>query len=351
MPVWYSSIIEEHMAVRKTAGLFDVSHMGRVVVSGHSASEFLSYLLPTNCAKIHDGRAFYSNMCNETGGIIDDVIVNKFSSKEYLIVINAGNREKDLTWLHDASGDFDVKLEDISENTALLALQGPFSISLLQNLTETNLSDLRRFSFVASKIIGAKCLISRTGYTGEDGFELTIYDVTNKDNELAMQIWKELLELGREKGVLPCGLGARDSLRLEAGMCLYGHDIDETTTPIEASLENIVDLDGRNFIGRKVIESQVMQGVQRKRVAFSMLDSGIPRQGCDIIFSGNVAGKVTSGTFSPILKKGIGLAYVPPLISQITQKLAIQIRGTEKVGEIVTIPFYNTSEYGFKRKT
>ena len=351
MPLWYSGIVDEHMAVRNTAGLFDVSHMGRVSIRGHEASDFLESLLPTSCMKIRDGRAFYSNMCNESGGIIDDVIVNRFSSDEYLMVINAGNREKDLSWIRNISQDYDVSLDDISDITALFALQGPLASHILQKLTEASLSELKRFSFVSSNVNGTHCLISRTGYTGEDGFELTIYDTTNANNEKAANVWDQLLNHGRENGLLPCGLGARDSLRLEAGMCLYGQDIDETTSPIEASLEGIVDLNGRKFVGSEALQSQQKKGVSRKRVAFSLIDSGIPRHGYDVFFSDKPAGKVTSGTFSPLLKKGIGMAYVPTPISSIGHKLGIKIHQAEKIAEVVGIPFYDTSRYGYKRKT
>lgn len=351
LPLWYSGIVDEHMAVRNAAGLFDVSHMGRVSIRGHEASNFLELLLPTSCMKIRDGRAFYSNMCNENGGIIDDVIVNRFSSNEYLMVLNAGNREKDLAWIRKISKNYDVSLVDISDSTALFALQGPLSSHILQKLTETNLSELKRFSFVSGRINGASCLISRTGYTGEDGFELTIYDATNANNENAANVWNKLLNHDKGDGLLPCGLGARDSLRLEAGMCLYGQDIDETTSPIEASLEGIVDLDGRKFVGREVLESQKNHGVSRKRVAFSMIDSGIPRHGYEVILSDKPVGKVTSGTFSPLLKKGIGMAYIPTQISSIGHKLAIKIHQAEKIAEVSSIPFYDTSRYGYKRKT
>lgn len=350
MPLWYSGIVDEHMAVRNAAGLFDVSHMGRVLISGNAASDFLEFLLPTSCKRIRDGRAFYSNMCNEAGGIIDDVIVNRFSSTEFLMVVNAGNREKDLAWLQEISESYDVSLSDISHDTALIALQGPLSTSLLQKLTDSDLSELKRFSFLSSRVNGARCLISRTGYTGEDGFELTIYDTTNARNENAMNVWNTLLDLGKEKSVLPCGLGARDSLRLEAGMCLYGQDIDGTTTPVEASLEGIINLDGRKFIGSGVLEEQLKHGVVRKRIAFSMIDLGIPRHGYEVLFGGRHVGGVTSGTFSPLLKKGIGMAYVPATISSANEELVIKIRETEKGARIVRIPFYDTNRYGYRRK-
>lgn len=352
MPLWYTSIIDEHLAVRNSAGLFDVSHMGRVMISGAGATEFLNHLVPTNCSKIRDGRAFYTALCNENGGMKDDVIIDKYSDSKYLMVINAGNREKDLSWIKRMSMNFDVSVDDFSNNSALLAFQGPLAINILQTIADRNLSQLKRFSFFECKVQGEQCLISRTGYTGEDGAEITVLDTPVDQPKKALKIWEKLLELGKGLGVVPCGLGARDSLRLEAGMCLYGQDIDEGTTPIEASLESMVDLDaGRDFLGRSVIEEQVRNGPERKRVAFSMLDQGIPRHSFDIMFSGKRVGTVTSGTFSPLLKMGIGMAYVPSPLSSISQKLTINIRGVEKISEIVRVPFYDTGRYGYKRKT
>lgn len=351
MPLWYSSIIDEHMAVRNSAGLFDVSHMGRVRITGPAASSFLSHLLPTNCTKVLEGRAFYSTICNDAGGIVDDVIVNKISINEYYMVINASNRQKDLSWLQRKSEKYDVDLSDISNTTALVALQGPLSANLLQKIGLKDVSEIKRFSFKGAKLFDRDCLISRTGYTGEDGFELTLYDTTNSDHQTALNVWSDLLSMGKESGVLPCGLGARDSLRLEAGMCLYGQDIDETTTPVEAALESVVNLDEREFIGRKRIESQIKYGASKKRVAFSMLDMGIPRHGYNVMFSGKSVGTVTSGSFSPILKRGIGLAYLQTPISTLGQKIAVQIRSSEKPAEVVGIPFYDMKRYGYRRKT
>jgi len=349
MPLWYTSIIDEHMAVRNSAGLFDVSHMGRVSIIGKGASDFLSHLLPTNSSKIRDGRAFYSVMCNENGGIIDDVITNKSSESDYSMVINAGNREKDIAWLKRVAQDYEVSVEDYSDSSALIALQGPLACELLQDIADSKLSELKRFSFIQSLVDGERCQISRTGYTGEDGFEITLYDTPLNQPERALKVWTKILALGSGKGVLPCGLGARDSLRLEAGMCLYGQDIDEKTTPIEASLESIVNLDERKFIGRPVIEEQIKNGAARKRIAFSMRDAGIPRHGFDILFSGKVAGVVTSGTFSPVMKKGIGMAYVPSPISSLGQILTVKIRESERNSEVVPVPFYDTTKYGYKR--
>ncbi len=350
MPLWYTSIIDEHLAVRNSAGLFDVSHMGRVTISGTGATDFLNRMVPTNCTKIKEGRAFYTVLCNNNGGIIDDVITNKFTKSKYTMVINAGNRDKDISWIKSNSKSFDVTVEDFSDNSALIAFQGPLAMEILQRMVDQNLSDLKRFSFVECKVDGERCLVSRTGYTGEDGAEITIFDAPLDQPSRALKVWNALLESGRGSGVLPCGLGARDSLRLEAGMCLYGQDIDENTTPIEASLESVVNLsDEREFVGKSVIVDQIQNGISRKRVAFSMLDPGIPRHGHDVIFSGKKVGSVTSGTFSPLLKIGIGMAYLPVPISSMSQKLTIKIREAERISEVVPIPFYDISKYGYKR--
>ncbi|HXQ92418.1 MAG TPA: glycine cleavage system aminomethyltransferase GcvT [Nitrososphaerales archaeon] len=350
MPVWYKGIVEEHLAVRNAAGLFDVSHMGRVWITGPDATKFLGYLLPTNPTMVKDGRAFYSTICNPNGGIIDDVITNKFSEERYFMVVNAGNRGKDFSWLRSNSSEFQVALDDFSNQSALMAIQGPLARDILQKMVDIDLSTVRRFAFRECLVSNEKCLVSRTGYTGEDGFEITVFDTPVEDPERALKIWNEILRIGGDLGVLPCGLGARDSLRLEAGMCLYGQDIDDTTTPIEAALDGVLSRDERNFVGKEKINQQLIQGTERKRVAFSMIESGIPRHGYDLSFSGQRVGNVTSGTFSPILKKGIGMGYLKSPLSNIGQQIGIQIRESTKMSEVVYTPFYDTTRFGYKRK-
>ena len=305
--------------------------MGRVSITGTGATDFLNFMVPTNCSKVREGRAFYTVLCNNNGGIIDDVIANKFAKTKYTIVINAGNRDKDISWIKSNSKNFDVEVEDFSDNSALIAFQGPLAMGILQRIVGQPLSDLKRFSFIECNVDGERCLVSRTGYTGEDGAEITIFDSPLDQPSRAMKVWNALLEAGHGSGVLPCGLGARDSLRLEAGMCLYGQDIDENTTPVEAALESVVNLDNeREFVGKSVIVDQIQNGASRRRIAFSMLDPGIPRHGQDVMFSGKKVGMVTSGTFSPLLKVGIGMAYVPVPISSMTQKLAIKNQRSRK---------------------
>jgi len=350
MPIWYKGIVEEHLAVRNAAGLFDVSHMGRVWITGKDATKYLGHLIPSNPNQVKEGRAFYSTICNPAGGIIDDVITNKFSEERYLMVINAGNREKDLSWLGKNSSSLQVTLDDFSNQSALMALQGPRANEVLQNIVDIDLSTVRRFGFTECLVLGEKCLVSRTGYTGEDGYEITVFETPLENPERALKIWDGILEVGGDSGVLPCGLGARDTLRLEAGMCLYGQDIDDTTTPVEAALENVISLDDRDFVGKEKISEQLLHGIERRRVAFSMIESGIPRHGYDLTFSEQKVGSVTSGTFSPILKKGIGMGYLRFPLSNIGQRIGVLVRDSTKVSEVVSTPFYDPNRFGYKRK-
>ncbi|MDG6995762.1 MAG: glycine cleavage system aminomethyltransferase GcvT [Nitrososphaerota archaeon] len=351
MPLWYTSIIDEHMAVRNAAGLFDVSHMGRISITGNRATDFLDYLLPTFVANVENGRAFYSVVCKENGGIIDDTVTNKIDSAHYIMVVNAANREKDLNWIRTIAEKFDVSISDQSNFSSLIALQGPISKSILQRIADVDLSAVKKFHFAECKIDGEECLVSRTGYTGEDGFEILVYDSPIENPVSTVRIWQKILDLGHNVGLLPCGLGARDSLRLEAGMCLYGQDIDETTSPIEGSLESVVQLEKSvDFVGRATMESQIKSGVKRKRIAFSMFETGIPRRGHDVIYASRKVGSVTSGSFSPLLKKGIGMAYLPTEISNLGNKMWIRVRGSDKLAEVVKTPFYDTTLYGSRRK-
>ena len=351
MPLWYRGIIEEHDAVRNAAGLFDVSHMGRFLVRGEEAASFLNFVFPSDVGRFREGRAFYSTLCNDDGGIIDDTIANKMSEDKYMVIVNAANREKDLLWLRNHSGKFSVEIDDISDQSALIALQGPLALSILQRFSDMPLDSVKRSHFVLGSIAKEKCLISRTGYTGEDGFEIVVFDTTPEDPTRSLRLWDLLLEAGSEIGVLPCGLGARDLLRLEAGMCLYGQDIDESTTPVEASLESVVSLAKPDaFIGRGTIEKQMREGAPRKRVAFSMIQSGIPRHGFALKFAGKTVGTVTSGSFSPLTKRGIGMGYVPSELSGNGRTFGVDIRGSEKMAEVVPVPFYDMTRYGYKRQ-
>lgn len=350
MPLWYKGIIDEHLAVRNAAGLFDVSHMGRFWLNGEEATDFLSYVLPTNPELVRDRRAFYSTICSHQGGIVDDLIADRFSKNRYLLVVNAGNREKDFSWFQRLIPRFQAELQDITNDSALLAFQGPLASRILQQLTNVDLSQVRRFAFTEGFVAGERSLISRTGYTGEDGFEIAVYDTPVDTPDKALRVWNEILRAGSSSSVLPCGLGARDSLRLEAGMCLYGQDIDDSTTPVEADLQFVITPDGHDFVGRERISEQLKSGTERKRVAFSMIDQGIPRHGYTLTFAGQPMGTVSSGTFSPILKKGIGMGYVKSPLSTLGQRISVDLRGSDKTAVNVSTPFYDTSLYGYKRK-
>jgi aminomethyltransferase len=350
MPLWYRGIIEEHNAVRNAAGLFDVSHMGRFLIKGSGSTSFLNFVLPSDAKKIRANRAFYSALCNENGGIVDDTVTNKLADDEYIMVVNAGNREKDWNWLQKHSERFPIELEDLSDNIALIAIQGPLASILLQKFSDIDLAALKRFALAYCNIDEIKCLVSRTGYTGEDGFEIAVLDSPVDEPSKAMKIWNDILESGKTRGVLPCGLGARDSLRLEAGMCLYGNDIDDTTTPVEADLEFIIsDEKNDRYLGKEVISAQKKNGVKRKRVPFAMESSGIPRHNHEIRFAGSKIGIVTSGTFSPTLKKGIGMGYVPPELSSKGQTFSILVRNSELPASVVSTPFYDQTLFGYKR--
>jgi len=338
------------MAVRNAAGVFDVSHMGRVWIRGKGATKFLSYVLPTNPLNVKDNRAFYSTICNPEGGIIDDTITDRFSADRYLMIVNAGNREKDFAWLKKLSSGFEVELDDFSDNSALIALQGPKASKILQKTTDFDLTTIKRFGFSEAQIAGERCLVARTGYTGEDGFEITIFDTPVGSPDRALKVWNEILKLGESEGLLPCGLGARDSLRLEAGMCLYGQDIDEKTSPVEADLVFVINQDDRDFVGKQVLARQLAVGTERKRVAFSLQEAGIPRHGFPLTFAGKTVGDVTSGTFSPLLKIGIGMGYAPTQLSDLGQSLSVDVRNSSKAAKVVSTPFYDTSRYGYKRK-
>ena len=308
MPVRYSGVLEEHMAVREHAGMFDVSHMGEILVSGPDARDFLQRVITNDLARIDTGQALYTVMCQDDGGIIDDLLVYQLSSTDYMLVVNAANREKDLDWLQThAFGN--VECVDLSDTTALIAIQGPRSRNILEKATSLSFQELGSFHFQQfgdAAFSGARdVLISATGYTGEKGFEIYL------ESEGAEAVWNLLLATGEEMGLKPAGLSARDTLRMEAGFCLYGNDITESTTPLEAGLGWVTTLSKESFIGKEALVAQKEKGVSRRLVGFVMEDRGIPRRGFPILSeNGEAIGAVTSGSQSPVRKNGIGLGYV-----------------------------------------
>ena len=351
MPLYYKDITPEHLAVRNNVGLFDISHMGRVLVTGIDAEHFLNYVITNDASTLLPNAAQYSVMCNEKGGIIDDFVVYRLEDEKFLAVFNAGNRGKDYNWLINNAKGFSVNVEDISDDVAMFAVQGPNAEKTLQKIAAEDLGKIGRFKCEPSKLAGVEVFLSRTGYTGEDGFEVFVWNASIKKPDNAIKSWKAILEAGKTLGIEPCGLGARDTLRLEAGLCLYGNDIDESTTPLEAALGFVVKLQKDRFIGKEVLLKQKAEGVKRKRVGIKMIDRGIPRQGFEIrAESGERIGNVTSGTFSPLLNFGIGMGYVQIPYAQEGNAVNVMIRGATANGRIAAFPFYDVEKYGFKRR-
>ena len=351
MPLWYKGITEEHLAVRNNVGIFDVSHMGRVIITGKDAANFLNYVITNDVTALKPNSALYSVMCNENGGIIDDFVVSCLEEEKFLLVPNATNREKDFNWLVKKAKDFNVKIEDISDKAAMFAVQGPNAEKTLQKICTTDLSKIERFKCTPAKLADMDVFLSRTGYTGEDGFEVYVWNAPLDKPDNAIHVWNAILEAGKPYGIEPCGLGARDTLRLEAGLCLYGNDIDENTTPLEARLGFVVKFQKDNFIGKNALLKQKEEGVKRRRVGLQMVEQGIPRQGYKIYSEkGENIGQVTSGTFSPLLKCGIAMAYIQTQQAQEGNIVNIEIRGKMAKAKIVPFPFYDAEKYGYKRK-
>lgn len=335
LPVQFSSITQEHEAVRTKAGLFDVSHMGEVEVKGPGALAYLQKLTTNDVSKLEVNQAQYSVMCYPDGGTVDDLLVYKFADDHYFLVINAANIEKDVAWMQEQlSGD--VTVTNISSETAQLALQGPLAETILQKLTDTDLSQIGFFRFQRDVLLdGIPALVSRTGYTGEDGFE--IYLAPDK----AVQLWDKLLEVGAPEGLLPCGLGARDTLRFEAKLPLYGQELSKDITPIEAGIGFAVKTDKEiPCIGHDVLKQQKEQGAPRKLVGIEMIDRGIPRTHYPVFVGDQQIGEVTTGTQSPTLKKNVGLALVKSEYSALDTEVEVEIRGKRLKAKVVATPFY-----------
>jgi aminomethyltransferase len=352
MPLWYKGVIPEHLAVRNSVGVFDISHMGRIIIHGIDSERFLNYVITNDVSKLLPNSAQYSVMCNEKGGIIDDFVYYRLEKDKFMFVSNAANREKDYNWLVKNAKGFNVSIEEVSDKVAMLAVQGPNAEKTLQKISPDDLSKIERFKCIPSRLANVDVLLSRTGYTGEDGFEVFIWGVTLSNPDNAVKLWNAILDAGKSFGIEPCGLGARDTLRLEAGMCLYGNDIDENTTPLEASLGFVVRLQKDNFIGKEALLKQKNEGIKRKRVGIRMVEQGIPRPNFEIYDSNSEKiGHVTSGTFSPLLKCGIGMAYVQISQAQEGNIVSVKVRNKLAKAEIVPFPFYDSKKYGYKRKT
>jgi aminomethyltransferase len=336
LPVHFSSIQKEHDAVRSQAGLFDVSHMGEVSVTGSGALAFLQQMTTNDVSKLEVNQAQYSLMCYPDGGVVDDLLVYKLASEHYMLVINASNIDKDLDWLRKhASASDNVRLDNISDETALLALQGPLAMQILQRLTTANLADIKSYHFLPDvNVAGINALVSRTGYTGEDGFELYLR------SEDAPAIWELLLQEGAAEGLIPTGLGARDTLRFESRLPLYGQELSATITPIEAGVGFFVKPDKGEFIGREVLASQKRDGATRKLVGLEMIDRGIPRSHYPVYTGEQQIGEITTGTQSPTYKTSVGLALIDAAYTALGTELHVEIRGKKLLAKVVKTPFY-----------
>jgi len=338
MPVQYpAGTVEEHLRTRTHAGLFDVSHMGEIDVRGSDAIAFINHLTSNDVSKLIDGQAQYSALTTPEGAVIDDLLVYRFAHNRFTLVVNAGTTEKDWEWITSHRRGESVELRNVSANYCQIALQGPDALGILQQLTDLPLAEIKYYHFSEGQVDGLAAIVSRTGYTGEDGFE--VYAAADK----AGQLWDKVLDAGNSgspEGVLPCGLAARNTLRLEAGMALYGHEIDETTTLLEANLGWICKLSKGDFIGREALRRQKEEGVKRKLVGFEMTERGIARDGQEVVINGTRAGRVTSGSPAPYLKKNIGLAYVPVEFANEGQPIQIDVRGRLVDAQTVKTPFY-----------
>jgi aminomethyltransferase len=338
MPVQYpAGTVEEHLRTRTRSGLFDVSHMGEIDVRGPNAIPFVNYLVSNDASKLVDGQAQYSALTTSEGTVIDDLLVYRFADDHLLLVVNAGTIEKDWNWIKSHQTDESVRLQNKSGDYCQLALQGPEALGILQTLTDVPLDEIKYYHFREGSVDGVPAIVSRTGYTGEDGFE--VYAAADK----AEQLWNKFLDAGNfgaPDGVIPCGLAARNTLRLEAGMALYGHEIDETTTLLEANLGWICKLNKGDFVGRERLAKQKEEGVTRRLIGFEMTERGIARDGQDVLVSGSPVGRVTSGSPAPYLKKNIGFAYVPVEFANEGQEIQIDVRGRAIGAKIVRTPFY-----------
>ena len=334
MPIQFAGVLSEHTCVRERVGLFDVSHMGEIEVKGKDAKKFLQFLLSNNVEKMFDGSILYSLMCYETGGVVDDLLAYRFSENHYFLCVNASNSDKDYDWIARHASSFNVNIKNTSSETSQLALQGPDAKNVLQSLCDISLDDLPYYNFRRGMVNNVESLISRTGYTGEDGFELYL------SPEKVSEVFRSLMEQGRSYGIQPIGLGARDTLRIEMGYPLYGNEIDNNPTPLDAGLGWVIKFDKGEFLGRGSLLKQKEQGSpRRKLVGLKLLTRGVPRAHYQVFKNGESVGEVTSGTFSPTLNTGVGLCYVSSEYSDIGNHLDMKIRDQLVATEVIQLPF------------
>lgn len=338
MPVQYSGTIAEHMAVRTAAGIFDVSHMGEIEIKGPQSLALVQHLTSNDASKLADGQIQYSGLMMPAGTFVDDILVHRFGPEHYFLCVNASNTDKDFDWIQSHAQGFDTEVTNLSPKYSQLAIQGPKALEIMQPLIDVELAPIKYYWFTTGHVDGVPAIIARTGYTGEDGVE--IYFEPSESE----RIWDKILESGKPHGLIPCGLAARNTLRLEAKMALYGHEIDDTTTALEADLAWICKLGKGEFLGRDVLVEQKEKGLMRKLVGFEVTDKGIARDGYPVFIDGQQVGYVTSGSPAPLLKKNIGLAYLPIEHNAIGTKFEIDVRGRRLAAEVVPTPFYKRSK-------
>ncbi len=337
MPLYYTSILEEHRAVRQALGLFDISHMGQVLVKGPGAVQTLNRLMVSDISQVGQNRACYTLMLNEHGGIIDDLIIYRIGETDYLVIVNCGNRTTDVEWLQ-AHRQGETTVVDISQGRSILAVQGPLASRVLEQLLDAKVAGLGRFEIAPIRTMGPEACIARTGYTGSDGFELFLPD------HHAQRLWDAILSDGKLRGALPVGLGARDTLRVEAGLRLYGTDMDTATSPFEVGLDWTVAINKPDFIGKPVLVQQKQDGVSRKFVGFELAQGPVPRTGSELTVDGRRVGTVTSGTFSPILSKPLGMGYVEPAYTKSGTILTLTVRAQRYPATVVRLPFWKADK-------
>jgi len=335
LPVQYEGLTQEHEAVRTQAGIFDVSHMGEVEITGPQALDYVQYLVTNDISVLNDNQIAYCFMCYPDGGVVDDLLVYKFSNDHYFLVINASNVEKDVDWMNENAKGFDVNVKNLSDDISEVAIQGPNAQKIVQKLTDTDLSEIKFFYLKRDvNIAGVNCLISRTGYTGEDGFEIYF------DHEHAEELWDKVMEAGKEDGLKPAGLGARDTLRFEVNLPLYGNELGKDITPLEAGYGMFVKLNKENFIGKDALAKQKAEGLKRKVVGFELIDRGVPRHGYEVFADGKKIGVVTTGYYSPSTKRNVGLALVDIEYTALDAEFDIQVRNRSLKAKVVNKRFY-----------
>lgn len=334
MPIQYSSIVEEHHAVRQRVGLFDIGHMGRLFFTGPDAMSFLDHLLTNDVTKLKVGQVRYSLICSRGGGILDDVLIYRLESGVWMLVVNASNRRKILDWIEHHLEGYAVSVVDETQDRFMFAVQGPHALELMSPLSVVDLAGMKYFSSQMAQVCGKAAIISRTGYTGEDGFEVIV------QSDVAEKVWQQVYDAGQASGLRPCGLGCRDTLRLEAAMPLYGHEMDESIDPFTAGLSFGVRLQAGDFIGRAAIAARANDSGLPRRVGLELSGRRIAREGARLFYNGEDVGRVTSGTFSPTLQKSIAMGYVPPALSSPGTDFEVDIRGQREPAQIVPLPFY-----------